>query len=321
MWALVFCLLIADGGQPPYSVDQPPPPPLIRDSADLAPQGEYQNDGFHFLVGSLLAMGSDTAFPRFVGPISNPWLAKDPRSLSEARLLGVFNFFPDDHPWQDGFGQSYLLQIRAAINKRWSVFLDKSGHTILRQNDQQTVDGWNNLALGTKYQVIRDVEHQFMATVGLQYEAPTGEARAFQRPGDGSLTVFTSVGQEFWCFWHVLGNVGARIPLSDQNSTLLYSQVHVDRELFGWLYPLVECNWYHIASDGQGTLPSSLGQGDGWIDWAVPGTAGSDLVTAALGLKIKCNRNLEAGVAYEKSLTGGQRLLDQRVIAELIFRY
>jgi hypothetical protein len=319
MLALLVCTLL-DGGQVPYSVDQPPPP-VIVDPSDLSSLADDKKEGFHVVVGTLLSMGSDTAFPRFIGPISNPWLAKDPRSLSEARLLGVFNFFPDDHPWHDGWAESYLLQIRAAIDKRWSVFLDKSGYTFIHPDHQSTLDGWNNLAFGGKYLLIRDVENQFLLSAGVQYEAPTGEARVFQRPSDGNLTIFSAIGKEFWCFWHVTGNLGTRIPLSGDSSTLLYSQVHVDRELMGWLYPLVECNWYHIASDGHGPLPSSLGQGDAWIDWSVPGTVGSDLVTMAVGLKMKCNRNLEAGVAYEKSVTGTNRLLDQRIIAELILRY
>jgi hypothetical protein len=133
--------------------------------------------------------------------------------------------------------------------------------------------------------------------------------------------VFATVGQEFCCFWHVLGNAGVRIPLSSEGSTMVYSQVHIDRQLMGWLYPLVEVNWYHIASDGRGDLPLALGQGDAFIDWSVPGTVGSDLVTAAVGVKAKCNRNFEVGVAYEKSLTGTARLLDHRITVELLFRY
>jgi hypothetical protein len=319
MLPLLLCTLL-DGGQIPYTVDQPPPP-VIVDPADLSAPASDKNEGFHVLVAAILSMGSDTAFPRFIGPMSNPWLAKDPRSLSEARLLGVFNFFPDDHPWHDGWAESYLLQIRAAIDKRWSVFLDKSGYTFIHPAGQDTLDGWNNLAFGTKYLLIRDVENQFLLSAGVQFEVPSGEARVFQRPSDGSITVFSAVGKEFWCFWHVTGNLGTRIPLSGDSSTLVYGQAHVDRELMGWLYPLVECNWYHVATDGHGTLPNSLGQGDAWIDWSVPGTAGSDLVTVAAGLKVKCNRNLEAGVAYEKSVTGTTRLLDQRIIAELILRY
>src|SRR5262245_41961485 len=91
---LLLTLLIPDGPQgpiaTPYTVDQPPPPPIFGPNEDVSPKGNYRDEGFHVLVAAALSMSSDTAFPRFIGPVTNPWLAKDPRSLSEARLLGVY---------------------------------------------------------------------------------------------------------------------------------------------------------------------------------------------------------------------------------------
>src|SRR5262245_4481713 len=40
---------------------------------------------------------SERAFPRFIGPISNPVFTKDPRSLTEARVLFVNNWIPHEH--------------------------------------------------------------------------------------------------------------------------------------------------------------------------------------------------------------------------------
>jgi hypothetical protein len=322
MLAALLCLMLTFDGvpQPPYSVDQPPPPPILDPQASWDAPGNFRDEGFHVLVAGVLAMGSDTAFPRFVGPMTNPWLAKDPRSLSEARLLGVYTVFPDRHPWEDG--QTYLLQIRAAINNRWSVFLDKSGYSFIDRGDAAgTTDGWNNLAFGAKYLLVRDVENQFLLAAGVQYEAPTGEVDAFQRPSDGSITAFATVGQEMFCFGHVLGNVGVRAPLSSEGSTLLYSQIHLDYGVTSWLYPLVEFNYYRVLSDGRGVQAAGLGQGDAWIDWSVPQTVGSDLLTAAVGVKARYSRILEAGLAYEKSLSGTNRLLDHRFVVELVLRY
>jgi len=323
MLELLLCtLLVGDGPTVPYTVDQPPPPPVLGPDVGLQARGSYRDEGFHHLLAAALAMSSDTAFPRFVGPVTNPWLTKDPRSLSEARLLGVYTLFPDEHPWDGGLGQAYLLQVRAAINNRWNVFLDKSGYSVIdRGGSGSTEHGWNNLAVGTKYVLVRDVENQFLLTAGVQYEAPTGEARVFQRPSDGNLTAFVTAGQEVFCFGHILGNLGVRTPLSSEGSCLLYGQLHVDYGVTSWLYPLMEVNYYRILSDDRGVLPAGLGQGDAWIDWSVPQTVGSDLVTAAVGVKAKCSRLLEAGVAYEKSISGTPRLLDHRVVVELVLRY
>jgi hypothetical protein len=321
---LLLTLLVGDGPggrlATPYTVDQPPPPPIFGPHEHLNSRGDYRDEGFHVLMAAALSMSSDTAFPRFIGPTTNPWLAKDPRSLSEARLLGVYTLFPNRHPWDDG--QSYLLQIRAAINNRWSVFLDKSGYSVIDRGDGgSTDDGWNNLAFGAKYVLIRDVENQFLLSAGVQYEAPTGEASVFQRPSDGSITAFLTAGKEVFCFGHILGNVGVRAPLSSEGCTLLYSQLHVDYGVTSWLYPLVEVNYYRLLSDGRGVQAAGLGQGDAWIDRSVPQTAGSDLLTVALGVKARYSRNLEAGIAYEKSITGTNRLLNHRFVVELVMRY
>ncbi len=318
MYVILLTLLLADQSVP-WTVDQPPPAPVLGPDEQLPLSS--RDEGFHLLLGTILSFNSDSAFPRFIGPSSNPTLAKDPRSLTEARVLGNYNWAPTDNPWDGHLAQSYLLQARVAIDKRWSVFMDKFGYSFIERGNGGSVDGWNNLAFGGKYVLVRDVENQFLLSAGLQYEAPTGEANAYQRPSDGSLTVFASAGQEFWCFWHVLGNVGARIPLSDKTSGLFYAQVHLDRELMGWLYPLVEFNYYRITSDGNGAPAVNLGQGDALFDWSMPGTVGSDLVTFAVGVKAKCNRHLEVGVTYEHPLTDTPRVLEHRIIAELILRY
>lgn len=315
---LALCICLIDGA-PPYTVDQPPPVPTLSPDNDILVSKD--DGGFNVFLGTLLSFGSDTSFPRFVGPSSNPWLAKDPRSLTEGRILGVLNWSPTDQAQEGKLAQQYLVQARIALNKRWQVFLDKAGYDLIDSPDAGRRDGWSNLAVGGKYVVIRDVEHQFLLSIGAQYEGPTGEASVYQRPSDGSVTGFLSVGQEFWCFWHLLGNVGVRAPLSSEGSTLFYSQLHIDRECWGWLYPLVEVNYYRMLSDGRGVYPNNFGQGDAFIDWSAQGTVGSDLVTVAVGIKAKCTRNTELGITYERPLTDTPRVLEHRVIAEFILRY
>lgn len=316
--ALLLCTLMFDGGQPTYSADQPPPPPLLSPDQD-GPFPEVR--GFNPILGAALSLSSDSHFPRFIGPSSNPWLAKDPRSLTEARILGVLNWSPEDQAFERSLQQSYLVQLRVALNDRWSLSLEKSGYSFFNQGSLGTTDGWNNLAFSGKYVMIRDVENQFLVSASVQYEAPTGEADVYQRPSDGSVTGILTAGKEFCCFWHALGNIGVRAPLSNEGSTLLFTQLHIDRELMGWLHPLVEVNYYHQLTEGRGVYPANFGQGDAFLDWSVPGTTGSDLVTMAFGFRAKCNRSAELGLTYERPLTDTGRVLDHRVIAEFILRY
>lgn len=51
------------------------------------------------------------------------------------------------------------------------------------------------------------------------------------------------------------------------------------------------------------------------------GVTGNDLVTQAVGAKLKPRRNTELGIAYEFPLTERKGLLEDRLTVDLIFRY
>lgn len=129
-------------------------------------------------------------------------------------------------------------------------------------------------------------------------------------------------GQQFGDNWHILINQAFSFGLdSKQNSNFFFTQVHLDKQCFGWLYPLAELNWYQYVSSGDRGLPPALGEGDGLINFGTSGMSGKDLLTGALGLKAKINRHIEAGAAWETPLSSRKDLVGQRLIVEMIFRY
>jgi hypothetical protein len=262
---------------------------------------------------------SDRAFDGFIGPITNPILTKDPRSLTEARVLFVHNEIPQANSLLGGGdAQVYAMQVRVALTDRLTFIADKDGYLSLNSRNVNT-DGFLNLGAGLKYTLIRDVENQFLVTVGAMYELPTGEASAFQNHGSGVITGFGVVGKEFGC-WHVVANAGYQFGLQDrQNSSFFYGQLHIDRQLFGWLYPLAEINCFAYNSGGD-RLPNALGEGDGLLNLGTQGVAGNVFVTAALGLKARLSPNVEFGAAWETPL-GRKDIMLQRLVAELILRY
>jgi len=266
---------------------------------------------------------SDRCFPRFIGPITNPVLAKDPRSLTELRGLFIQNWIPDDHAALPGGNfQVLALQARLAITERLSFIADKDGYAFIHPAGASSQNGWLNLAAGFKYALVRDVESQFLVTVGAMFEPQTGEADVFQSHGDGLFTIFGTLGKEFDECWHVIANVGYQFPVDrSENSSMIYTQLHFDRQIMGWLYPLVEVNWYHWTSGGNRGLPAALGEGDGLLNLGTSGVAGNNLVTAAIGLKAMFSQNLETGLAYEFPLSNRRDLIDGRMVAELIIRY
>ncbi len=310
----------------PAPAAAPAPAPLAV-PADAHPAAGCSDGGgcadcFHPCNSCRGPLESDRAFPNFIGPISNPVLAKDPRALTEARLLFVQNWIPDDHPLGGGDFQAYGLQVRVALTERLSFIADKDGYLVVNPGNGPKQDGWLNVALGLKYAFVRDVENQLLVVGGLQYEPQTGEADAFQSHGDGVFTVFTTVGKEFLDKHHFIANLGYQFPATDsQNSSFFYTSFHLDRQLTCRLFTLVELNWFHWTDGGNRGLPEALGEGDGLLNLGTSSVAGNDLVTIAIGLKAIVNKNLDVGVAYETPISNRKDLIDHRILAEAILRY
>lgn len=119
---------------------------------------------------------SDHAFDTFIGPITNPVLAKDPRSNTYLRGLFINNNVPNDHALGGGSAQIYALQANLALTERLSLIADKDGLARIDTAGGVNETGWLNLAAGLKYTFLRDVENQTLAAAGFQFEVPTGGA-------------------------------------------------------------------------------------------------------------------------------------------------
>ena len=312
----------AKGGQEANVPDESPsanaaPDPILLDrpsnfSGSDSPAYEPQRGLF----------ASDRAFPGFIGPISNPILSKDPRSLTEARFLFVNDVIPPESPFAGGNFQVYALQLRVALTDRLSLIADKDGIADIHAHAFHQHTGLLNMNFGLKYLLVRDVDDQFLWSVGLTYEPPMGEREVFENHGDGVMSVFTTWGKEVASHWHALYTFGYQFGFNNkQNSSFLYNSLHLDRELFCWLYPLAEVNWFHYVQGGDRGLPPALGEGDGLLNLGTSGVANHDLVTLAVGLKAKLGEHAETGVAWEFPLTHPKDLIDNRLIAEFILRY
>jgi hypothetical protein len=265
---------------------------------------------------------SDRCFDGFIGPVTSPIYAKDPRSLTELRALYVHNWNPGDRFLNGGDYDLYGLQVRVALNEKLSVFMDKAGFLSVNAGNAgiRDRDGWLDLGLGVKYTFLRDVCEQEVAAVGVMYEFATGEDEVFQGRGDGIITPFITYGKEFGDCWHFIGNAAYSAAVdSSENSSFLFSQLHLDKGINGWLYPLVELNWFYYTQSGNTTRPA--GERDGVFSFGDEGTAGTHRLTIAGGLKAKLRRNIETGVAYERALTGGDDLFNHRIVGEFILRY
>lgn len=266
---------------------------------------------------------SEQDFPRFIGPISAPVLAKDPRTLTQAWPLFISNWIPTSNPVGGGNFQVYGVGLSFALTERFELAVCKGGYAVGHLDGNDNRDGWFNLQFFAQYNLIRDVDNQFLLSLGLQYEPQTGEAEVFQNYGDGLFTPFVSVGKEFGGLNHVLASFGYQFPVDrTDNSSFFWATLHLDRRMFDWFYPLAELNWYGYTAGGDHGIPASFGELDNLINLGTSGMAGHNLVTAALGFNaVLIQSHLEAGAAWEFPISHERDFLANRLLVKLVLRY
>ncbi|QDU55760.1 hypothetical protein [Aeoliella mucimassa] len=255
-------------------------------------------------------------FDDWISPMTNPVFFEDPRTLTELRAI----FLQHKVPLAAGGGdvQLYALQIRAALTDRLSLIATKDGYAV--SSNPLIRDGWADVSLGLKYNLIRDYKTESLLTTGFTYEMPVGSPRTLQGNGDGEFHLFVTGGTELCCDWHYLSAFGLRLPVDDDaEESSLYWSNHIDYHFGHGFYALTEFNWFHWTESGSAT---NLGvSGGDLFNLGAQGVAGNDIVTGAFGVKYKPNRLTEIGVAWENPLTERRDVLENRLTVDLILRY
>ena len=263
-----------------------------------------------------LFVASDPCFAGFVSPITNPVFFEDPRTLTELRAIFMYN----DIPGAVGGGSARLIavQLRAALTDRLSVIATKDGFVM--SSNPLVDDGWADVQLGVKYNLIADAREQKLLSVGLQYEMPVGSPRTLQARGDGMINMFVTGGMQLGDYWHWISTLGMNVALDDDNnSDWMYWSNHIDRQLREKLYVVAELNWFNWTRAGGNGINGV--EGNDLINLGSTGVSGNDIVTAAIGAKVKPSDNVEIGFAWEFPLTDRRDLLENRLTADLILRY
>jgi hypothetical protein len=275
---------------------------------------------------------SEPCFDDFISPMINFVFFEDPRTLTEARAVYVYHTTPNPVGNLGGTGvpggniELFAVQVRAALNERLSVTATKDGFIFADIDpgplDGLLNDGWADINLGLKYNLVRDPEAGFLLSTGLWYELPIGSTRALQAVGDGEFYGYLTAGKRYHdgCV-HFLTSLGYRLPANHkvQTSSLQWS-THTDFKLTETLYFLSESAWWHWTDSADVGLPLGVAGQD---LFNLPSTNVSDrnLITKAFGLKYKPNRNVETGVSYEFPLTDFQDVINDRWQFEFILRY
>jgi len=243
------------------------------------------------------------------------------RLLSNADRLRVLDALRQEGRL-DNLGRAGLLPelereglLRDRVRARILRNLNEAG--ILNQGDGSRA-GWLNLGGFVQYTLIQDVEAQFLVTGGLRWEAPAGTYDVFQGRGPVYLAPYLTLGKEFGnC--HVLATAGYEFPAASWSTTsnFFYANVHLDRQCFGWIYPLVEFNWtYHTRS-----VDVDLQTQNGFIDFGNFTGTGNLLVLAAGVNLVLIQDRLELGAVYTTPLATQRDFDFNGLLVKMVLRY
>src|SRR5262249_1511358 len=103
----------------------------------------------------------------------------------------------------------------------------------------------------------------------------------------------------------------------DDNLNLWYANVHIDRQCFGWLYPLVEFNTNYLT---KGVSPRLLTR-RGFVDFGGFEATGNTVSLAAGANAVLIREKLELSAVYT-TLIGSQRDVSaDGLLVKLTMRY
>jgi hypothetical protein len=270
---------------------------------------------------------SDHTFDCFVSPITNPFLNEDPRALTEVRPMFIYQKVPNGQPNFLG-GDLWFVgaQARVAFGQQFSLVFHKLGGISVQPASPLLPSDFSfaELWLGPKWTFWRDEHTGTVAATGLIFQIPTGSFEAAQDTGTLSLAPYVSVGQNFFktragSFNGIL-NTGYSFSVNNQRSDYYWLSAHLDYDIGNRhrFYPVAELNWFLHTTDGQSRFYK--GEGRDLINFGSLGK-NSNLLTGALGGRVKLTRSTELGGAFELPLAGNRDFFDYRFTVDFIWRY
>src|SRR5262249_4443013 len=122
-----------------------------------------------------------------------------------------------------------------------------------------------------------------------------------------------------WGDSHVLATVGYYFPAGpgDDTNELFYAGLHLDRRMFGWLYPLVEFNLDAVTKTVSLDLPARRGFFN-FDNFDATGT----ILTMAVGANAVLRpEKLEFGAVYLTSLATQHDFNVNGFLVKMVYRY
>jgi hypothetical protein len=289
---------------------------------------------FSMLFGGLLSLGAKDApdwKDKLISPVANPILFEDPRITSDVRPFFMYHWLPSKFDFDggsvplDGSVRVFAVQLRYALTEKLGLIATKDGYIEFKPDN--TLDhsyGFANLAAGLKYAAYEDAERQLLITPGFTFEIPTGDDEVFQGEGDGELNVFVS-GAKGWDNWHLMANVGTRIPMDANEQTWqLHYSLQLDYYVSRYFIPFAVFNGYTVLSEGDTKLLGAVDLNTEMYDLINFGSTkakGESMLTIGGGFRSRFCESIEMGVSYEAGVSDPEGIFDTRLTVDLIWRF
>ncbi len=289
-----------------------------RTSCDANGNYDGQGGSSKSLFGRGIIKPSEACYDDFISPMTNPTYFEDPRQLTEARAIFINHKLPVLLGNPSGEIRLYALQVRLRLTDRLSLIAVKDGYI---DSSSPLIDsGWADVTAGLKYSLFRDPVNGRLLSAGARFETTAGRRTSLQGNGEGVFDFFLSGGTRLGSRAHYLTSSGFILPVdSKAENQMFYWSNHLDHRLGNKFYAFSELNWHNYLKDGS-AFPAPVEGGD-LFNLGASGVKGHNLVTNAWGLKVKPNRNIESGVAFEFPITERRGVLDNRITADLIVRF
>ncbi len=254
-----------------------------------------------------------------ISPVANPIFAEDPIIRSEIRPIFAYHRIDPGFITGDGSAELYALQLRYAITDRLAFIATQDGYFDIHLKNGANLNGWMDLAAGFKYALIDDVADQFILTPGFTFHIPTGSKEVFQGRGDGEWNLFLAAEKGFGDL-HLQTDVGIRLPNNgDTQSAIFHFSAMADYYVCQYFIPFVVANGFNVVSSGK-NLPINS-EGYDVINFGSSQAGGTTQMTVGGGFRSRLTKNIDLGIAYEKSVLTPAGLTDDRFTFDVSIRF
>lgn len=254
-----------------------------------------------------------------VDPVSAPLTFESPLVHTSVRPVALYHSIPETNLLGGGRLKAFAVQARWAVTDRFAVIATKDGRAKLQTGILKDETGWLDIAAGVKYVIVDDPESKTLVTTGLTYETTAGDRDLFQGNGEGLFRPFVSAlfgGDAV----NVTASVAASLPVDGgaESSSVDY-HLHFSPVTDSWFIPVAEINGIHYFDNGS-NLPFNF-EGVDYANLGSSGVQGHDIITAAVGARMRTGDNSTFGLAYERPVTNREDIFEDRITADWLLRF